>query len=231
MKNRLFFTFCSLLNLFSSSYAEQFKISDKLIKAKISYQHLNRISVRGDKIDSLVGLDTAFHFEKNERTGEVFIRPTEDNGHNDISLSVTTVSGKTQDLLLEVVDGEANSIELMGDKEKELLIEMEELSESNYGDYEESISEVMKKFINKKTGLRKLHIKEKDREHMHLMAEFKEAFNVDGFLCLEYEVSTIKEGIYRLDEKMFSKKGDIAISLSSLRIKEDTKVILYVIRR
>ncbi len=230
MKNRLFFTFC-LFSLFSSSYAEQFKMGDKLIKAKISYQHLNRISVTGDKIDSLVGLDRAFYFEKNERTGEVFIRPTEDNGHNDISLSITTVSGKTQDLLLEVVDGEASSIELVGDTEREPLLEMEGLSESNGGDYEESISEVMKKFINKKTGLRKLHIKEKDREHKHLVAKFKEAYNVDGFLCLEYEVSTIKEGIYRLDERMFSKKGDIALSLSSLRIKEDTKAILYVIRR
>ena len=80
--------------------AQQFKMKDRIIHAKISYQNLNRIKVKNDTIDSIAGIDSAFHFEKNDKTGEIFIRPTEDNGYDPISLSVIMLSGKTQDLVL-----------------------------------------------------------------------------------------------------------------------------------
>ena len=80
----------ALLFCFGAS-AEQFKMTDEIIHSKISYQNLNRIKVKGDKIDSIAGIETAFHFEKNDKTGEIFIRPTEDNGYSPISLSLTTV--------------------------------------------------------------------------------------------------------------------------------------------
>lgn len=160
-----------LTMFFFSLNAEQFKMTGNLIKAKISYQNLNRISVKGDKIDSLVGIDTAFHFEKNEKTGEVFIRPTEDNGYNPISISVTTISGKTQDLLLEVVNGEATSIELISegsvrdDFSERFLGEYPDSEEGFGGDYEENIAAIMKKFITLHSKYKKIDVSMKDRNH------------------------------------------------------------------
>jgi hypothetical protein len=209
-------------------------MEDKVIKAKISYQNLNRISVKGDKIDSILGIDSAFHAEKNDKTGEAFIRPTEDNGYTSISLSVTTMSGKTQDLLLEVVDGDANSIELVSDTS---AVSPDSLfggigAEANTNDYEEAISCVMKKFINLPTSQQGLEFTGvTDRFHSHLKATFESGYYMDGFLCLRFRVTTDKEGVFRLDERMFSKEGDVALSLSDLALGKNRKATLYVLRK
>lgn len=224
-----------VLMMFSLN-AEQFKMTGKLIKAKISYQNLNRISVRGDKIDTLVGIDTAFHFEKNEKTGEVFIRPTEDNGYNPISISVTTTSGKTQDLLLEVVNGEANSIELISEnssQEELFFTGFQDSEESiNSSDYEENIAAVMKKFINLSSEHKKISLNFEDRPHTYVIAKFQEAYRIDGFICLKFKVTTDREDICcLLDERMFSRRGDIALSLSTLHLDKNQSATLYVLRR
>lgn len=226
-----------LTMFFFSLNAEQFKMTGNLIKAKISYQNLNRISVKGDKIDSLVGIDTAFHFEKNEKTGEVFIRPTEDNGYNPISISVTTISGKTQDLLLEVVNGEATSIELISEGSvcndfSEQFLECPDSEEGFAGDYEENIAAIMKKFITLHSKYKKIDITTKDRSHDYVVAKFQEAYRIDGFLCLKFQIEA-KQEIYScvLDERMFSRKGDIALSLSTLHLEKNHNATLYVLRR
>lgn len=227
-----------LTMFFFSLNAEQFKMTGNLIKAKISYQNLNRISVKGDKIDSLVGIDTAFHFEKNEKTGEVFIRPTEDNGYNPISISVTTISGKTQDLLLEVVNGEATSIELISEGSvcndfSEQFLEYPDLEEGvSGGDYEENISAIMKKFITLPSKYKKIDITTKDRSHDYVVAKFQEAYRIDGFLCLKFQIEAKQENYSCvLDERMFSRKGDIALSLSTLHLEKNHNATLYVLRR
>ena len=226
-----------LTMFFFSLNAEQFKMTGNLIKAKISYQNLNRISVKGDKIDSLVGIDTAFHFEKNEKTGEVFIRPTEDNGYNPISISVTTISGKTQDLLLEVVNGEATSIELISEGSvcndfSEQFLEYPDSEEGFAGDYEESIAAIMKKFITLPSKYKKIDITTKDRCHDYVVAKFQEAYRIDGFLCLKFQIEARQENYSCvLDERMFSRKGDIALSLSTLHLEKNHNATLYVLRR
>lgn len=226
-----------LTMFFFSLNAEQFKMTGNLIKAKISYQNLNRISVRGDKIDSLVGIDTAFHFEKNEKTGEVFIRPTEDNGYNPISISVTTISGKTQDLLLEVVNGEATSIELISEGSvcndfSEQFLEYPDSEEGFAGDYEESIAAIMKKFITLPSKYKKIDVSMKDRNHDYVVAKFQEAYRIDGLLCLKFQIEAKQENYSCvLDERMFSRKGDIALSLSTLHLEKNHNATLYVLRR
>ena len=211
--------------------AQQFKMKDGIIHAKISYQNLNRIKVKNDTIDSIAGIDSAFHFEKNDKTGEIFIRPTEDNGYDPISLSVIMVSGKTQDLVLEVADGEANTIELIAEKEEYQQIDLAAIDEESSGnDYEESICSVMKKFINLPKNCPEIEVKAMDRKHAHLTASLENAYRIDGYIALKYEVTTSLNDISRLDERMFSKNGDICLSLSSLEIKPNQRVYLYVLR-
>ena len=236
--------------LFLSAHAEQFKMKEGVIKAKISYQHLNRISVKVDKIDSILGIDTAFYIEKNEKTGEAFLRPTDDNGYTPISLSITTMSGKTQDLLLEPVDGEQHSIELIADiaaqEDTPQFTDFPVTDENNSSDYEGNISSVMKKFINLPPHHKSVAVKGvADRTRMHLKAEFQAAYMIDGFLCLKFKVTSKKEGTFELNENMFSEAGDVLLSLSNLKISNMTKdgvqplkrqsgipqVTLYIVRK
>jgi hypothetical protein len=210
-----------------------------VIKAKISYENLNRISIKGDKIDSILGIDTAFHVEKNDKTGEAFIRPTEDNGYTPISLSVTTMSGKTQDLLLEPVEGDANSIELISESTSahdfsHLFTGMgtEAIGDrDSSNDYEETVSSVMKKFINLPATQKSVEVRGvTDRSHLHLQARFEAAYLIDGFLCLKFKITTEGNGPFVLDERMFTKTGDVALCLSSLKLEKNGIATLYVLR-
>lgn len=211
--------------------AQQFKMKDGIIHAKISYQNLNRIKIKNDAIDSIAGIDSAFHFEKNDKTGEIFIRPTEDNGYDPISLSVVMVSGKTQDLVLEVVDGEANTIELVAEKEEYPRIDLPAMDEEISGNnYEESICAVMKKLINLPKNCPEIEVKAMDRSYAHLTASLEEAYRIDGYIALKYRITTSLNKISRLDERMFSRKGDICLSLSSLEIHPGFSVSLYILR-
>lgn len=219
--------------LFSSSFCEEFQMTNNVIKANISYQHLNRISVKNDKIDSVLGIESAFYFEKHEKTGNIFIRPTEENGHSPISLSIVTTSGKTQDLLLNVVEGESCTIELISDnRTTDLRLDGNDTADFNISnDYEEVISSVMKKFITT-FDLKDIDvISVPDRLHKHFNGVFKSAHRIDGFLCLKYKITTSAKGIFVLQEKMFSMPGDIALSLSAQTISNKSIVTLYVVRR
>ena len=212
--------------------AEQFEMTDEIIHATISYQNLNRIKVKNDHIISLTGIDEAFHLERNQTTGEVFLRPTEKNGYTSISCSLTTLSGKTQDLVLDVVDGEANTIELIAKKEEYQQIDLSSLNEEPSGnDYEENICAVMRKFINLPKDFPKIEVKAADRKHAHLTASLEKAYTIDGYIALKYKVTTKLNRISRLDERMFSRKGDISLSLSSLEISPNSNVSLYILRR
>ena len=211
--------------------AQQFKMKDGIIHAKISYQNLNRIKIKNDAIDSIAGIDSAFHFEKNDKTGEIFIRPTEDNGYDPISLSVVMVSGKTQDLVLEVVDGEANTIELVAEKEEYPRIDLPAMDEEISGNnYEESICAVMKKLITLPKNCPEIEVKAMDRSYAHLTASLEEAYRIDGYIALKYRITTSLNKISRLDERMFSRKGDICLYLSSLEIHPGVSVSLYILR-
>lgn len=210
--------------------AQQFKMKDGIIHAKISYQNLNRIKVKNDAIDSIAGIDTAFHFEKNDKTGEIFIRPTEDNGYDPISLSVIMVSGKTQDLVLEVVDGEANTIELMANEGENQAVQQEIGEEMAESGYEESICSVMRKFINLPKNCPEIEVKAMDRKYAHLTASLEKAYKIDGYIALKYKVTTSLQKISKLDEEKFSRKGDICLSFSSLEIRPGFSVSLYVLR-
>jgi hypothetical protein len=72
-----------IFSLFAFNFivcAETAKMKNEPIRSRISFKHLNRIAVKNDRIASVSGLDEAFHFEKNEKTGEGHIKPAADNG-------------------------------------------------------------------------------------------------------------------------------------------------------
>ena len=141
----------------SSCYSEVIKMREGPIKTRISCKQLNRISVKNDRIESISGLEEAFSFEKNEKTGDGYIKPSEANGYEPIAISLTTVSGRTQELILNVDDGDPNTIILENDEKEDSFEEEfsnESVSDGGYSgtstssDYETGIVESMKKLIS-----------------------------------------------------------------------------------
>lgn len=222
-----------------SAYSETFKLSDNPIKTRISSKQLNRISVKNDRIESVIGIEEAFQFEKNEKTGDGYIRPTEANGKEPISISITTVSGRTQELLLKVDDGEANTITLENGTPEDVseAQEIEVSSEtenssfvSPASSYETSITECMKRLVVGDLIPIKLAITPSKNvpgfKIKHICS-----YNVGKFVGEKFEVTNNSNVMVDLKEKQFWSPDDVALSFSDLKICKGKKVILYVLVR
>lgn len=139
-----------LTSFLSLAFGETVKMKDTPIKSRISFKQLNRI-------DIVSGLDAAFHFEKNEKTGDGYIKPTQENGHEPVAVSVTTASGREQELILDVDNGNPNVLILENDEvsDNEGLDEVDLPGDSDASsgtatisnDYEASVVLGMKRLI------------------------------------------------------------------------------------
>ncbi len=231
MKNRMILL-PVLVASFSDADSAKFKLQSEPIRTEISLQHLNRISVIGDKIDSILGLEQAFVLEKNDKTGDAFIRSTEENKYSDISLNVVTSMGKTQDLLLKVVDGDPKTIEIDAPADIEIH-DTEPLylagNEPNTSDYEESLTCAMKSAVLYEGAL--LNINGIVRSCSRFCVIFEKSYKSECFTCFVYKITAEKDEKTKLDERYFVKEGDIALSLSKLWVSKSSPTKLYVLRR
>lgn len=229
-----------LLLLITDSYSEVIKMKEGTIKTRISCKQLNRISVKDDRIESVSGLEEAFNFEKNEKTGDGYIKPSEANGHEAIAISLTTVSGRTQELLLNVDDGEPNTIILEND-EKEDSFE-EDFSSDSMGetegsgstavssDYETGVVEGMKRLIGGEVKAIKLAVTP-SKNVTGFRIKHLESYEVGKYIGEKFEVSSDSKVMEKLIESEFWNEDDVALAFSELEICKGKKAILYVLVR
>lgn len=83
---------------------------DKRIKAHISNDSMNRLAVANDRITQVFGDSEAFETQIEENTGQVFIKPTQENGNKALAITLITESGLTQDMTLEPSTRDAATI-------------------------------------------------------------------------------------------------------------------------
>jgi hypothetical protein len=210
---------------------ETLKMKDEPLKSRISSKHLNRIVVKNDRIADVYGLSEAFHFEKNEKTGEGYIKPSAENGREPISIGITTISGKTQDLILDVDDGDPNILILENPNSQEVRRIPEEETNNTNSDYEAAVIEAMK-LLMIGNNLRKLESDdEPSRTTRYFKAEFAGAYRVSGFTGCKFKISTEIAASFLLREEWFIKDGDVALSFSDPKLNKDKPVLLYVLRR
>lgn len=74
---------------------------NKRIEASICADSMNRIAVANDRITQIFGDEGTFESQNDEATGQVFLKPTAENGSKSLSLTLITEQGITQDLTLK----------------------------------------------------------------------------------------------------------------------------------
>ena len=103
-----------VLNLLNSSgfAASQTVLTnpDKRIRAIISSDSMNRLAVANDRITQVIGDSEAYELQTEETTGQVFLKPTLENGKKPLSITLITESGLTQDMTLEPVERDAATV-------------------------------------------------------------------------------------------------------------------------
>src|SRR3990167_2070698 len=76
----------------------------------VSNRQMNRIAVKGDRIQQVFGADEHFHMETDEHGGQIFLKFLSNQMLEPLSLTIVTEAGLTQDLTLMPDDMEAQTI-------------------------------------------------------------------------------------------------------------------------
>src|SRR5690606_8337394 len=74
---------------------------NKRIEATICSDSMNRLAIANDRITHIFGDEGSFESQNDENTGQVFLKPTVENGTKSLSLTLITEQGITQDLTLK----------------------------------------------------------------------------------------------------------------------------------
>ena len=106
----LLFIVFALLNCQGFSAQSLTMHPDKRLKAVIACDAMNRLMVANDRITQLFGDNEAYEVQSEENTGQVFLKPTAENGKKPLSVTLITENGLTQDLSLQPVEREATTI-------------------------------------------------------------------------------------------------------------------------
>lgn len=74
---------------------------NKRLEIAISADSMNRIAVTNDRIAQVFGDEGTFVSQADENTGQLFIKPSPENGTKPLSITFITENGVTQDLILK----------------------------------------------------------------------------------------------------------------------------------
>ncbi len=77
---------------------------------QVSNRQLNRIAVKGDRIQQIFGSDEHFHMETDEHGGQIFFKFLSDQMLEPVSITIVTEAGLTQDLTLMPDDRDAQTV-------------------------------------------------------------------------------------------------------------------------
>ena len=83
---------------------------DKRLKAVISCDSMNRLAVANDRITQIFGDNDAYEVQTEESTGQLFLKPTAENGKKPLSVTLITENGATQDMVLQPQEREATTV-------------------------------------------------------------------------------------------------------------------------
>ncbi len=98
------------LSLGSSQASQVLTLSEnQRLEIAISADSMNRIAVTNDRIAQVFGDEGTFVSQADEHTGQLFIKPSPENGTKPLSITLITENGVTQDLILKPTAKSATS--------------------------------------------------------------------------------------------------------------------------
>jgi type-F conjugative transfer system secretin TraK len=90
------------LSLGTSQASQVLTLSEnQRLEVAISPDSMNRIAVTNDRIAQVFGDEGTFVSQADEHTGQLFIKPSPENGTKPLSITLITENGVTQDLILK----------------------------------------------------------------------------------------------------------------------------------
>lgn len=219
---------------------------DKRLKAVISFDSMNRFAVANDRITQVFGDQEAYEVQTEESTGQVFLKPTQENGKKPLSITLITEAGVTQDMTLEPQERDATTVILKNAaatksspqpahpsyQTQSLPTQSLGHQAPNYGaglSYQEQVILAMKQLVagvapsideafNRKTA-------------SGLTAYLMHGYQVGDFKGFKVEVKNTSGLTMDILEKDLYQQGDLAFCLEKRVLAPGEVTILYVVTR
>lgn len=235
---RLIFVITGILGCSIGSCATQTLIlsEGKRLEATISPDVMNRITVVNDRITNIFGDEGTFVTQTDDQTGQVFIKPTVENGAKPISLTIITENGVTQDFSLNPIDSAASTILLKNTKSTQSNnpgANYEYLFSSNNNinlpASKDQYIQIMKQAASGELSLNNKSVPNRKQVQGYKTSLLK-TYQSGSYLVSVWMVKSTDRGV-ALHERLFYQSGDLAISLQDQYSKDGKKTILYVLTR
>ncbi len=218
--------FCFLINGLLSAHQVLKLDSSKRIVAKIGKDSMNRISIENDRIFQVFGDAECYEIQTEERTGQIFIKPTQENGTKPLSMTLITENGMTQDLKLIPSFDTASSLVLQGEK---IPVKNSSLTP------QENLMKSIKLVATEKAIL--IHEKtishdEKKPSHIFfnkVSLTFLGTYQSGDYRGYKYKVKNRTKKVLHLCEKDFFTRDEKAIALKKTTLQVGESTLLYIV--
>lgn len=201
------------------------------VEAKIAANVMNRLAVINDRIVNIFGEEETFTIQTDEHTGQVFIKPTPDNGNKPIALTIITENGLTQDLTLIPTQTKAATIILKQAANKSYNPGLEVLPGlSRNQTKEEEWLRVLKQAVLGELPVLPVTGLQGSRKVANLQIKFNKCYQAGAYFIQVWKIKNNSRELQELHEKQFFNGGDIALSLTSTTLAPDEQTLLYVLR-
>jgi len=198
---------------------------------EVSTSEHTRISVEGDRISQLFGLDRRLSFEVDELNGQVFITPSPDLKGSSILITITTEKGLTHDLRIKPTQNMADAILL---RPKSQQSEGRVVSESH--SYENTLLEFVKAYSQGKDqkSYRFIPLEDKivDRLSPELELVISSEIHSPQFVGKICQIKNTGDYPLLISPHHFAKYQSLAISFTKRDLKPSDQVeVLLILKR
>lgn len=207
------------------------------VNATISKDEMNRISVEGDRITQLFGIEDKFETELDEVNGQVFIKPLT-LGKEPLSLTIVTEEGATQDLILTPKKGPSEVILLQNNN---FIKDQDSIEKDFYFEslpIQQKVINLLKQLVGE--GRIRGFIKDEnfDRFKYERSSQSKnlriipiKVFKGHKFTGLIADIQSTSCLPYLVNPKEIYEQGDLAISISHLVLQPHSPVRVYILKK
>lgn len=234
------------------------KVSEnKRLEASICAHSMNRLAVSNDRITQIFGDEGTFESQNDEGTGQVFLKPTAENGAKSLSLTLITEQGLTQDLTLKPASASATTLILTRDLSDQSSSKQKaqgfrgdaswtahpqaqgfDLSFGKTLSLQEQILSILRQAIGGQlpviedglTFSDDIRVKENPRADACDLS-LTQSWQAGAYVVQAFQVKNITETPLELQEKDFYRPGDLALSLQKRVLPIGEKTTLYVVHR
>jgi len=247
----------TLLAPLSSKASQVLTLAEnKRVEAPICPDSMNRIAIANDRITHIFGDEGSFESQNDDNTGQVFLKPTLENGTKNLSLTLITEQGITQDLTLKPTAKSATTLifknpasALRADQKSETSIAMQNplntgyvpgfLPENNFN-HQDHLLVLLKQAVTGQLPFQGTeflddgYMSRASPEGFEL--SYHQSYAAGSYGVFVFHVKNTTKTAIEMQEKSFYQPRDLAISLQRPKIGSQrilsagAETLLYVVR-